>query len=148
MKKLIFANGVLALALIFSFCSKPSLNQELSAVNPDTAASDREKCCLQFVVTTTTFQSAEICGVYTSGSSCTPFTSGCGTSSGFSQTIQKNGMFCVSSWQPFRVTNTSATVPFDFHLTGPGGNSATFTLLPLAAVTLVYDCTHPATVCD
>ncbi len=41
MKKLIFANCILAIALIFSFCSKPDLKQDLNSVNPELNATDR-----------------------------------------------------------------------------------------------------------
>lgn len=44
MKKLIFANCILAIAVIFSFCAKPDLKQELSTVAPNTKASSRDEC--------------------------------------------------------------------------------------------------------
>ncbi len=41
MKKLIIANCILAIAVIFSFCAKPDLTEELSSVNTDNLSADR-----------------------------------------------------------------------------------------------------------
>ncbi|MBC7776965.1 MAG: hypothetical protein H7246_16155 [Phycisphaerae bacterium] len=154
MKKLIFANCVLGLALIFSFCSKPDLKQELSTVTPGNTASDRDPCCAQFVVTSTTFNGADICGVYFSNGSCTSFTDNCGTSTGFGQAIQKNGIYCFNDEQPFRVTNTGGVAfSFYFRALSGGTNSPVVTLTPTGGnptpfQDFYYDCGNAIPLCN
>jgi len=70
MKKLVFANCILAIAIIFSFCAKPDLKEELSA-NTDNFAGERATCTLvcspgnvNTVIT--------ICGTNTNKTSCQP----------------------------------------------------------------------------
>lgn len=53
MKKLIFVNCVLALAVIFTYCSKPDLKEELSTVNTENVAENRAVCVLTNQPTTT-----------------------------------------------------------------------------------------------
>ncbi len=138
MKKLIFANCVLGLALIFSFCSKPDLKQELGTVTPDITSSDRGPCCMQLVVTSGNFQSAEICGVSSSNTSCT-FSNTCGNSSGFWQTIQNGEWFCAPSGQPFRITNTGSQ-PITFYLYSTAGNSGSACVSPRGSISFQYTC--------
>ena len=67
MKKLIFANCILGLALLFSFCSKPDLKQELNTVTPNITASDRA-CTLS--VTTSSNNTVQVCGTSTNAVNC------------------------------------------------------------------------------
>ncbi|MBC7776007.1 MAG: hypothetical protein H7246_11280 [Phycisphaerae bacterium] len=46
MKKLVIANCILAIAVIFSFCAKPDLKEELSSVNTNDVVSNRGTCTL------------------------------------------------------------------------------------------------------
>lgn len=68
MKKLIFVNCVLAIAVIFSFCSKPDLKQELSNVDPEITVGDRATCVLTNVGTTT--WPITVCGTNTNLTAC------------------------------------------------------------------------------
>ncbi|MBC7776010.1 MAG: hypothetical protein H7246_11295 [Phycisphaerae bacterium] len=70
MKKLVIANCILAIAVIFSFCAKPDLTEELIA-STDAAAGDRATCTLVNspgnINTTIT-----ICGTNTNKTTCVP----------------------------------------------------------------------------
>lgn len=68
MKKLIFANCILAIAVIFSFCAKPDLKEELSTVTPEVSAGDRGNCVLTSVGTTT--YTLRVCGTNTNATAC------------------------------------------------------------------------------
>jgi hypothetical protein len=68
MKKLIFVNCVLALAVIFTYCSKPDLKQELSNVDPEITVGDRAVCTLTNVGTTTA--PITVCGTNTNLTAC------------------------------------------------------------------------------
>ncbi len=69
MKKLILANCILAVAVIFSFCAKPELNEELGSVNATDAVTERGTCTLTnlppFNTATLTF-----CGTNTNTTGC------------------------------------------------------------------------------
>ncbi|MBC7776967.1 MAG: hypothetical protein H7246_16165 [Phycisphaerae bacterium] len=141
MKKLIFTNCILGLALIFSFCSKPELTQDFGTVITDPAASDRTEgtCCMKFWMISSNFQSANICGVAYSTSGCTAFTNSCGTSSGYWQTISNKETFCVPIGQPFMITNTG-NEPITFYLVSPDGNSGSACITPYQSISFEYVC--------
>ncbi|MFN0215012.1 MAG: hypothetical protein ACKVT2_12220 [Saprospiraceae bacterium] len=69
MKKLIFANCILAIAVFFSFCAKPELKEELSSVNPNDVASNRETCTVTHVGVSND-ATLTICGTNTNASNC------------------------------------------------------------------------------
>ncbi len=68
MKKLIFVNCVLAIAVIFSFCAKPDLKQELSSVDPEVSVGDRAVCVLTNAGSTT--YPITVCGTNTNLTQC------------------------------------------------------------------------------
>ena len=68
MKKLIFVNCVLALAVIFTYCSKPDLKEELSTVNTENVAENRAVCVLTNQPTTTF--GLVLCGTNTNNNAC------------------------------------------------------------------------------
>ncbi|MBC7776385.1 MAG: hypothetical protein H7246_13200 [Phycisphaerae bacterium] len=70
MKKLIFANCILAIAVIFSFCAKPDLKEELSSVNNDQVASNRVPCTLSSVGPVFNVATLTLCGTNTTMQKC------------------------------------------------------------------------------
>lgn len=68
MKKLIFTNCILAIAVIFSFCAKPDLKEELSTVAPEVSAGDRGACVLTSVGSYTS--TLRVCGTNTNATQC------------------------------------------------------------------------------
>ena len=70
MKKLIFANCILAIAVIFSFCAKPDLTEELASVNTDQVASSRVPCTLSSIGPVFNATTLSICGTNTNFQKC------------------------------------------------------------------------------
>jgi len=70
MKKLIFVNCILAIAVIFSFCTKPDLKEELSSVNNDQVASNRVPCTLSSIGPVFNVTTLAICGTNTNLQVC------------------------------------------------------------------------------
>ena len=69
MKKLIFTNCILAIAVIFSFCAKPDLKEELSSVNTSDLVSDRGVCTVtQFGLSN--LATLTFCGTNTNATNC------------------------------------------------------------------------------
>lgn len=68
MKKLIFANCILAIAVIFSFCAKPDLKEELASVTPEIKAENRATCTLTNLGSTT--HKVRLCGTNTNAAVC------------------------------------------------------------------------------
>ena len=70
MKKLIFVNCILAIAVIFSFCTKPELNEQLNATSTSLDASDRGGPCT--VTNIPPFNTADLtfCGTNTNAIVC------------------------------------------------------------------------------
>ena len=72
MKKLIITNCILAIAVIFTYCAKPDLNEELSSVNSGEVASNRTVC----VITVNPANTATLtfCGTNTNANQCSSCT--------------------------------------------------------------------------
>ncbi len=70
MKKLIFANCILAIAVIFSFCAKPDLTEELSSVNTDQVVSNRVPCTLSSIGPVFNVSTITVCGTNTNMDAC------------------------------------------------------------------------------
>ncbi|MBC7776011.1 MAG: hypothetical protein H7246_11300 [Phycisphaerae bacterium] len=70
MKKLVFANCILAIAVIFSFCAKPSLNEELKSMGTDLSVSDRGGPCTVTNVPPVNTADLTFCGTNTNATSC------------------------------------------------------------------------------
>ncbi len=69
MKKLIFVNCILAIAVIFTYCAKPSLQEELSSVNAETPADNRAVCTLTNVGVSND-ATLTLCGTNTNATGC------------------------------------------------------------------------------
>ncbi len=68
MKKLIFVNCLLALAVIFTYCSKPDLKQELSSTGSEISVGDRATCVLTNAGTSAA--PITVCGTNTNLTQC------------------------------------------------------------------------------
>lgn len=69
MKKLIIANCILAVALIFSFCTKPEMEDTLTGINTDQVASNRAVCTITNIPPVNT-ANLTFCGVSQAGAPC------------------------------------------------------------------------------
>lgn len=70
MKKLIFVNCLLAIAVVFTYCAKPELNEELSSVNTDEVVSNRVPCTLSSIGPVFNVSTITVCGTNTNFISC------------------------------------------------------------------------------
>ncbi len=70
MKKLVIANCILAIAVIFSFCAKPNLNEELASVGVNPSASDRGGPCVVTNVPPVNVADLTFCGTNTNTTAC------------------------------------------------------------------------------
>ena len=68
MKKLIFLNCMLAVALIFSFCSKSDTQESLNAENPEAVVTERGTCLLTNIPSNTA--TLTLCGTNTNATFC------------------------------------------------------------------------------
>lgn len=111
MKKLLFINGVLAIAVLFTYCSKPDLKQELSTVNPETGAGDRGTCVLSSIGNA--LGTVTVCGTNTNATRCV----GCLPTAG---PTPPTGVV-VSG--PGGALNLTLTTPISFSITAPTGQT-------------------------
>ncbi len=68
MKKLIIVNCVLALAVIFTYCSKPELTQDQASLTPEIKAENRATCTLTNLGSYT--NKVRICGTNLNSNQC------------------------------------------------------------------------------
>lgn len=111
MKKLLFALPILALSLVFTFCDRPSLQDELSVATP--AASDRATLCnVQFDRASPT--AVTICGTNLNAQNC----SSCTGDKAQGVTVLPAGVTPV---------NLNLMAPIELSLTSATGNTVTIT---------------------
>lgn len=72
MKKLIFINCVLAVAVLFTFCSKPDRQKELILVDTVTSVEERTVSACLLSITGVTTCDLVICGTNTNQQACNP----------------------------------------------------------------------------
>lgn len=70
MKKLIITNCILAIAVIFSFCAKPNLQEDLSQVNITDITSSRSFCTLINNTVPVNAATITLCGTNTNELTC------------------------------------------------------------------------------
>jgi len=70
MKKLIFVNCILALAVVFTYCAKPDLKEGLSSVNSDQVAANRVPCTLSSIGPVFNVATLTLCGTNTNAQVC------------------------------------------------------------------------------
>lgn len=70
MKKLIFVNCLLAIAVAFTYCAKPELKEDLSSVNTDEVVSNRVPCTLSSIGPVFNTTVLTICGTNTNLQNC------------------------------------------------------------------------------
>ena len=105
MKKLMLANAILAIAVIFSFCAKPELKEELS-LTTDNVAGDRATCTLvnnpANINTVLT-----LCGTNTNATICAD----CVPNKAMGQEVFIGGLFSLNLQTPitFTIRNTNPT---------------------------------------
>jgi len=68
MKKLLFALPVLAIAFLFAYCDRPSIQEELSSINSGSIATDRMPCAVQIDKASPTL--VTLCGTGPTAASC------------------------------------------------------------------------------
>lgn len=70
MKKLIITNCILAIAVIFTYCAKPNVNEEISTVNTDQVAVDRGGPCTITNIPPFNTATLTFCGTNTNATAC------------------------------------------------------------------------------
>ncbi len=122
MKKLLFALPVLAIAMLFAYCDRPSIQEELSSVNPN-ASTDRATCLVQIDRASPT--AITLCGTNTNATNCASCTGG-----------KAQGTVNIPAGvNPFFIT---LTTPIEFSISTATGNSV---VLTTAAGQIVVDLT-------
>ncbi|GEM_PF-1334061 len=121
MKKLIFVNCVLVLAVIFTYCSKPDLTQEQSSLSPEIKAENRGTCTLTNLGSTT--HKVRICGTNLNSNpciSCVPFTLPSPLTGVFQSPV--NGDFSIMLTTPIIISISATTGAQTLFLDGGNGN--------------------------
>ena len=102
MRKALFALPVLLMALVFAFCTKSSVKEELSAT-PETAVSGRANCTVE--VFADNLQTLEICGTNSNQDKCTNCA---GNSTAGVEYVIGHGFVTITSPGDFYITNLGA----------------------------------------
>ncbi|MBC7776381.1 MAG: hypothetical protein H7246_13180 [Phycisphaerae bacterium] len=110
MKKLLFALPMLALAIFFTYCDRPNLQEELNSVNQNVIANDRA-CLVQIDKASPTL--VTLCGTGAAATSCNL----CGTKGSGPDAIPAG----VSPWF------TTVNGPMQFSASSVTGNTITVT---------------------
>ena len=92
-------------------------------------------CPMDLVIVSGSNVNVTICGDLNGATSCTSFTSSCGSNNyPFAKTFNSSGCFCVANGRSFRVTNNSlSSVTFDIVVTGGSGTYGLSTTVTLGS---------------
>ncbi|MBX2890336.1 MAG: hypothetical protein KF734_05375 [Saprospiraceae bacterium] len=114
MKKLIFINCVLAVAVLFTFCSKPDRQEELIPVDTVTSVEERTVSACLLSITGATTWDLVICGTNTNQQACNP----CGVVQQFlGVEVATGGNINLSLNTPIVISISAPDGPQQFDLT-------------------------------
>ena len=107
MKKVLFAVPVLALALLFTFCNKTNVHEEISSAAPNTAVSERGPGTCDVQIFADNVHNIILCGTQTNNQTCTPCGSLTPSAKGVEVVVGNGGTITLPVPLTFSVTTNA-----------------------------------------